>query len=102
MFIANGYTFMQHRFEIEEVLPYHTRRRKKREYWGIKVNMMSHRYWTFKEKGCTCVMCGRKGTHFRLQRNSTPQYHFGLWSDDNVQMTKRSYQTKVKGWRRSH
>lgn len=97
LFEAPKYTFVQMRFEIDEVLPYYTKEKSKREYWGVKVNMHSQRYETFKEKGCKCVRCGKEGTHFRLQKNGMPQYHFGLWSDDNIQMTKDHIIPKSKG-----
>ena len=56
---------------------------------GTPIKFNSLRLRTFLEKGCTCKVCGRKGTHFKIQKNKTDrQYHIGLWSDDDVQMTK--------------
>lgn len=54
---------------------------------GFDVYIESLRLFTFKEKGLECVSCGRKGTHFRVQQNGR-DIHLGLWSDDNIQMTK--------------
>ena len=66
-----------------------------KNYDGNLVKMNSQRYQTFKDKGCICSECGREGTYFKLQRNhgrkgkeATGRYHFGLWSEDKVQMTK--------------
>ena len=101
MFTHNNYEFGSKSYTIEEVLNYFTPDNKTtREYDGVRVNMFSHRFWTFKVKGCVCINCGRIGTHFRLQRSKgTPKYHFGLWSDDNIQMTKDHIVPKSKGGR---
>ena len=59
--------------------------------------MFSQRYLVF-NKSCTCVECGREGIIFRLQRDKyTKSYHLGLWTEDNVQMTKDHIIPKSKG-----
>lgn len=82
----------------QEVLGNCTEHKSKLIFQGGLVNMASHRYQTFKHKGLECVVCGRKGTHFRLQRTGKDgPFHFGLWSNDKVQMTKDHIIPKSKG-----
>lgn len=84
-----SYIFIEKRYSINEVLNFYTPHKIKKDYDGELIKMNSQRYQVFKEKGCVCIDCGREGTHFRLQRNyATPTFHFGLWSDDDVQITK--------------
>jgi len=60
----------------------------KQDIQGYLIKVGSLRLRTFKELSCDCVQCGRKGTHFRLQGNEDNNPHMGLWSDDNIEMTK--------------
>jgi len=63
-----------------------------------KVNFNSLRLKTFINKSNICVSCKRVGTIFRLQKDRTSiNYHVGLWSEDNVQMTKDHKTPKSKG-----
>ena len=60
---------------------------------GYKVHPMSLRYILFKHKGCTCVKCGRVGTHFKLDGGCQPgepedRRHFNLYTDDDILITK--------------
>jgi len=87
------YDFFDKEYTVSEVLDFYTKSKSEKNYDGNLVKMNSQRYETFKEKGCKCDNCGREGTIFRLQRNYSDirkkgRYHFGLWSDDNIQMTK--------------
>jgi len=76
-------------YTIDEVLNFYTPLKERKDYDGFLVKMNSQRYQLFKYKGCTCVKCGRVGTHFRLQRHfENKVYHFGLYSDDEIEMTK--------------
>ena len=90
----NPYSFFNKRYSIEEILPnIKIGKNIKMILDENKVNVCSDRLNTFKEKGCACISCGRQGTHFRLQKTIGIQekiecYHLGLWSDDNIQMTK--------------
>lgn len=79
---------------LESVLPYVVNRinlkknpENRIEMDGQLIYIESIRLYTFKEKGCECVSCRRKGTHFRLQDNGKDP-HFGFWTDDDVEMTK--------------
>lgn len=96
-----GYIFYIKQFTTEEVfdkLNFREVKESKEIFDGMKIKMNSLRLHTFKEKGCTCVECGRVGTHFRLQTSSLQNnFHFGLWSDDEVQMTKDHIIPKSKG-----
>lgn len=93
---VNQYQFLEKDYSINEVLNYYKPDIKKeksfKKYDGNLVSMSSQRYELFKKKGCTCVKCGRKGIKFKLQKDKKApkkqRYHFGLWSEDNVQMTK--------------
>ena len=82
------------RIELGEIMPLIVDKKfakKRKEYkieiHGFNVYVESLRLFTFKEKGCSCVSCGREGTHFRIQENGR-EVHLALWSDDNVEMTK--------------
>jgi len=79
---------------LQRVMPYiidkkFTKKQKENQMDidGFNVYFESLRLFTFKSKGCTCASCGREGTHFRVQQNGR-SIHLGLWSDDNIQMTK--------------
>lgn len=95
------YLFFIKKFDLNTVfdnLSYGDKKNSKKEFEGNMVTTSSIRLRTFKEKGCTCVSCGRKGTHFRLQKGIKDKaYHFGLWSDDNMQMTKDHIIPKSRG-----
>jgi hypothetical protein len=89
----NHYVFFEKKYSVEEVLNFYTHAKSEKNYDGNMVKMNSQRYQVFKEKGCFCNECGREGTIFRLQHNHSDsmknaRFHFGLWSDDNIQMTK--------------
>jgi len=100
----NGYIFLDRVYETQEVLPFISNRKKdknnkliEKDYSGNLVKMFSHRYQVFNQS-CKCITCGRVGEIFRLQRNHTEtRYHFGLWSKDNVQLTKDHIIPKSKG-----
>ncbi|MNR16109.1 HNH endonuclease [compost metagenome] len=74
------------------------------DFDGDLIPMSSHRYWTFKEKGCKCVECGIEGVYFAKERSGgVVSYHFNLYAvDENGQevlMTKDHIQPKSKGGR---
>jgi len=51
---------------------------------GQSVSLISMRYIVFKEKGTTCVNCGRVGNMFAVERNSrSKKYHLNLYSCEN-------------------
>jgi len=93
-------------FRPEDVLPYITRSRERREYTGgdgrvWSVKMCSHRYFTFRES-ISCVVCGLKGTLMSLERspNSEGRPHFNLYAvvcGYRVLMTKDHIEPKSKG-----
>ena len=87
-----SYIFIEKRYKIEEVLKHYTKEQIKINFDGHLVNMSSKRYELFKNKGCICSECGREGRFFLLQKSNSSSrnntYHFGLWSEDLVQMTK--------------
>lgn len=84
------YEYLNDREYINSILPHISKFTYKHELDNVSFNLCSLRLNTFKFKGLDCVCCGRKGTHFRIQRtkNSNENYHIGLWSDDGIQMTK--------------
>jgi len=65
------------------------------------VKMTSIRYKLFSTKGCTCVKCGKVGTHFKLERKGCERYHFNLYSDDGILFTKDHIIPKSRGGRES-
>lgn len=97
-------------FRPEDVLPYITRLRERRDYkgddgrtWSVK--MWSNRYFTFR-KSLSCVVCDLTGTFMSLERQagSDGRPHFNLYamSDDGrvdrrVLMTKDHIEPKSKG-----
>ena len=92
--------FKDKKYSTDEVLDFYTRDKVTKNYDGEEMKMNSQRYMVFKFKGCTCVECGRVGTHFKMQKDrGSRSYHFGLWSDDGVQMTKDHIIPKSKGGR---
>jgi 5-methylcytosine-specific restriction endonuclease McrA len=63
------------------------------EVEGFKVYKKSLRYATFYQKGCECVVCGKKGTYFKLDAdrdggNIEGRRHFNLYAEDDTLMTK--------------
>lgn len=67
---------------------------------GYKVYSKSLRYMVFYQKGTTCVCCGRKGTHFRLDGiDNSERKHFNLYCDDGMLMTKDHIVPKALGGR---
>lgn len=54
---------------------------------GQMINTKSLRLQTFAEKGLICACCGRKGTHFAIERGTnqeSPSYHMNLWATDDL------------------
>lgn len=50
---------------------------------GVEVNAKSLRLRTFALKGLVCACCGRKATHFALERTfGADSYHLNLWATD--------------------
>ena len=69
---------------------------------GHDVYTHSLRYMTFYQKGCTCVVCGKQGTHFTLDKScgeDNDRYHFNLRADDGTLMTRDHILPKSKGGR---
>ena len=68
---------------------------------GYDVYTHSLRYMTFYQKGCTCVACGKQGTHFTLDESSETdtRRHFNLRAEDGTLMTKDHILPKSKGGR---
>lgn len=67
---------------------------------GYSVYTRSLRYMTFYQKGTKCVCCGKEGTHFRLDGDSTTdRRHFNLYADDGTLITKDHIIPKSKGGR---
>lgn len=69
---------------------------------GYDVYTHSLRYMTFYQKGCTCSVCGKVGTHFTLDKSSgedNNRYHFNLRADDGTLMTRDHILPKSKGGR---
>ena len=96
-----NHLFFYKRFSLTEVfekLNYRNGNESKEVFEGENIKMNSLRLHTFKEKGCVCVSCGRVGTHFRLQKTKKDiNYHFGLYSDDEIEMSKDHIVPKSKG-----
>lgn len=75
---------------------------------GHPVKMWSMRYKTF-TKGTSCVICGREGRYFRLEKNALHadtegnSWHFNLYSiehnGDEILMTKDHVIPRSKGGR---
>jgi len=70
-------------YPIEEVLAQVGSRTV--DWDGYAIWMNSSRYRLFREKGVTCVTCGRKGDFFLIRKNRGPtkkerDAHFNLWS----------------------
>ena len=91
-------------FSLDDVLPYITEKKLKREYEcnGVKyqVNMNSPRYFLFREN-LSCVVCGLLGTKMFLEyhpKDRSP--HFNLYGEENGQlilMTKDHIHAKSFG-----
>ena len=107
---------MENRYDInfvwnligEDVLntPHYSNGQKNKENTvkvdGHDVYTHSLRYMTFYQKGCTCVVCGKQGTHFTLDKSSgedNNRYHFNLRADDGTLMTRDHILPKSKGGR---
>ena len=107
---------MENRYDInfvwnligEDVLntPHYSKGQKNKENTvkvdGHDVYTHSLRYMTFYQKGCTCVVCGKKGTHFTLDKScgeDNDRYHFNLRADDGTLMTRDHILPKSKGGR---
>ena len=73
------YKYLNDRVDINIILPHISKFTYKHELDNVSFNLCSLRLNTFKFKGLDCVCCGRKGTHFRIQRtkNSNENYHIG-------------------------
>jgi 5-methylcytosine-specific restriction endonuclease McrA len=90
-----SYHFLEEKIEPEKILNnIGLSKEDKITFNGITVTSYSLRFHTFKES-LSCFCCGRVGTHFRVQATKNKKgvvnekgYHLGLWSDDDVQMTK--------------
>ena len=77
-------------FSLDEVLPYITEKKIKKEYEydGVKyhVNMNSPRYFLFRDN-LSCVVCGLVGTRMFLEyhpKDRSP--HFNLYGEENGQL----------------
>jgi len=85
--------------EIIKLIESHSKNHKKITYRGFNINIASLRLLTFKTKGLECVSCGVKGSHFKIEsytKNSNSP-HFGLYTKDNILMTKDHIIPKSKG-----
>lgn len=95
------YIFVDKRYTLEEVfleLNFEGDDKNRRVFDGNSVKLNSLRLHTFNQKGCTCVSCGREGTHFKLQKNVNDEsYHLGLWSEDGEQLSKDHIIPKSRG-----
>jgi len=88
-------------FTVEEILnlidPKNTDRTRIK-YKGFEFRISSLRLRTFKKHGVKCACCGKEGIIFRLQNSGNSNfYHLGLWTADNIQMTKDHVIPKSKG-----
>lgn len=106
---------MPNRYEIEDVwniigkdaleTKHYSRGQKNKENTievdGYDVYTHSLRYMTFYQKGCTCVVCGKEGTHFTLDADgqNTDRRHFNLRAEDGTLMTRDHILPKSKGGR---
>ena len=107
---------MEKKYSIEEVwnligedilsTPHYAKGQKNSENTikveGHDVYTHSLRYMTFYQKGCTCVVCGKQGTHFTLDKScgeDNDRYHFNLRADDGTLMTRDHILPKSKGGR---
>ena len=68
---------------------------------GYDVYTHSLRYMTFYQKGCNCVACGKKGTHFTLDAGDgkDTRRHFNLRAEDGTLMTRDHILPKSEGGR---
>lgn len=90
------YKYHEKEFQVKEILqiiePYNIFKKKKINLiLEEKTTINSLRLNTFKEKGCVCSKCGKKGEIFKLQKelkNNKIPYHLGLYSKDGVMFTK--------------
>jgi 5-methylcytosine-specific restriction endonuclease McrA len=104
-YIKNG------NFAVNRVLN-HIKKEKgsKKSYIGkdgqeYLINMTSQRYELFKAKGCTCVVCGLKGTYFTMESNykqyQEGKLHFNLYGvnaeGNEILITKDHIIPKSKG-----
>lgn len=63
---------------------------------GHRVKVTSTRLMTFATKGLNCVTCGREGSYFEVNDNTSGP-HLNLYSTDGVLMTKDHIIPKSKG-----
>lgn len=76
--------------KLDEVLPYIPLSKEdglpfKKEYFGERVRMSSHRLKIFKEKGLICTACNLTATHFAVEKRLseyTDKYHLNLYGLD--------------------
>lgn len=65
---------------------------------GFAINMNSQRIKLFILKGITCVNCGRKGTHYSIDRHADQEvYHVNLRGKNNLLFTKDHIKPKHCG-----
>ena len=74
------------KYPIEDILPHickrHGMKPVRKEFDGDMVKVNSLRLRTFKEKGCKCVQCGLKATHFlKVRGHPGERWHFNLYAD---------------------
>lgn len=83
MYIRKGIYSIEDIFS--KILPLDTPKEKRKvDFDGDLVNMISHRYHTFKNKGLECVSCGIKGSFFAKEKNMKAKvYHFNLYGLKN-------------------
>lgn len=96
-------------FRIDEVLPYVSKKQRKREYntngSTYQVRMDSSRYFVFREN-IKCSACGLEGTKFCLEKNlGDTAPHFNLYAVENnrnILMTKDHIYPKSIGGGETH
>lgn len=75
--------------------------KKRSIFAGESVKISSLRLHTFKEKGCSCVKCGRQATFFTLERTTaTSPWNlelYGVYDDTEVLFTKDHVQPRSLG-----
>jgi len=91
----------------KDVLPLITREMTRRDYaaadgrmWSVRMN--SHRYWTFRKSGLSCVVCGLAGSVMSLERTAGSRGgpHFNLYAyqgERRILMTKDHIEPKSEG-----
>jgi len=86
----HAYDFLYENISVSSILPLVNKNIDFILINNFSISLSSLRLKTFAMYGCSCSSCGRVGTHFKLQHNNgdSSKPHLGLWSEDNVQMTK--------------